>query len=352
MKQNSKKWILGLAGASALAVLLGAGILRQRAAACYSTSSFAMSTVITQQVYGPHGEEAAGQVTQALAQFEDRLSVFEGESEISRINAAAGKEPVAVSEETFALIRRSLDLSAQSEGAFQITIAPLTQLWGITTDHPRVPTQQEIDAVLPLVDDASVVLDEAAGTVFLPQEGQAIDLGGIAKGNACTLAAEIYEEQGVRSAILNIGGNVYVKGRSPEGDRFRIGFRTPERGSQSYIASVALEDQVMAVSGGYERYFETADGTRYHHILSPETGYPAQSDILSVGVVSSDGTQADFLSTTLFVWGDARTREFMEEHPEIGVIFLNESGELVVSKMLEESFRLSEEGEGYSVVFL
>ena len=105
----------------------------------------------------------------------------------------------------------------------------------------------------------------------------------------------------------------------------------------------------MAVSGGYERYFETADGTRYHHILSPETGYPAQSDILSVGVVSSDGTQADFLSTTLFVWGDARTREFMEEHPEIGVIFLNGSGELVVSKMLEESFRLSEEGEGYSV---
>ncbi len=351
MKNSHKKWILALACA-ALAVLVVAAAVRRRAAACYSTSSFAMSTVITQQVYGPHGEAAAQQVEQALAAFEDRLSAFEPDSEIGRINAAAGEGPVEVSGQTLALIRQSLALSAKSEGAFQITIAPLTQLWGITTDHPRVPSQQEIDAVLPLIDDAGVVLDEEAGTVFLPQKGQAIDLGGIAKGNACTLAAAIYEEQGVRSAILNIGGNVYVRGRSPDGDRFRVGFRAPEKDTQRYLASVELEDQVMAVSGGYERYFEAEDGTRYHHILSPETGYPAQSDIVSVGVVSSDGTQADFLSTTLFIWGDARTRDFMEEHPEIGVIFLNESGELVVSKMLEESFRLSEEGAGYPVVFL
>lgn len=352
MKQNRKKWILTAAAVLMLAALAVTLVLRQRASACRTSSSFAMSTVITQQVYGPHGEEAAQQVSDALEQFEDRLSAFETDSEIGRINAAAGKSPVRVSSETFALIRQSLELSSQSENAFQITIAPLTQLWGITTDHPRVPSQQEIDAVLPLIDDESVMLDEEKMTVFLPQEGQAIDLGGIAKGNACTLAAGIYEELGVRSAILNIGGNVYVCGRSPEGERFRVGFRAPEKGTQSYIASIELEDQVMAVSGGYERYFETEDGTRYHHILSPETGYPAQSDIVSVGVVCSDGTQADFLSTTLFVWGNEKVRAFMEEHPDIGVLFLNEKGELVVSRILEDSFRLSEEGQGYTVVFV
>ena len=108
----------------------------------------------------------------------------------------------------------------------------------------------------------------------------------------------------------------------------------------------------MAVSGGYERYFEDENGNRYHHILSPQTGYPAQSDIVSVGVICADGTRADFLSTTLFIWGEERTRQFMSETEDVGVILLNQNGELIVSRSLEDSFRLSEDGAGYAVSFI
>lgn len=349
MKQHWKK-IVGIA--AVLALIVGIGIWQKAQNTAHSASTFAMSTVVTQQVYGPQGEQAIRQVNDALAEFEARLTLFSAQSEIGELNAAAGQHPVEVSEETFELIRYSLELSLSSQRAFQISIAPLTQLWGITTDHPRVPSSDEIAAVLPLIDDESIQLDEAARTIFLPEQGQAIDLGGIAKGNACDLAARIYEDCGVHSAILNIGGNVYVRGRAPDGDRFRVGFRVPEQGSSAYLASVELEDQVMAVSGGYERYFEDEEGNRYHHILSPLTGYPAQSDIVSVGVICTDGTRADFLSTTLFVWGEERTRQFMAQTADVGVILLNTQGELIVSRALEDSFQLSETGKDYPVIFI
>lgn len=349
MKQHGKKMLLiGVV----LVVAVGVLLWQRSRSTPHSGTTFAMSTVITQQVYGGRGEQAIEEVNSALAAFEARLTMFSAESEIGKINAAAGIEPVSVSEETFELIQNSLALSRASEGAFEITIAPLTQLWGITTDHPRVPSEEEIAAVLPLIDDDSVQLDEKNRTVFLPQRGQAIDLGGIAKGNACNIAADIYEKYKIRSAILNIGGNVYVRGRDTDDSRFRVGFRAPEKGSTSYIASVELENQVMAVSGGYERYFEDENGNRYHHILSPQTGYPAQSDIVSVGVICADGTRADFLSTTLFIWGEERTRQFMSETEDVGVILLNQNGELIVSRSLEDSFRLSEDGAGYAVSFI
>ena len=135
----------------------------------HDSTTYAMSTIVTQRAYGLRAQQAMRQVESALREFEGRLSLFDQDSEIAAINAAAGDHPVRVSEATFGLLRQSLALSATSEGAFDITIAPLTQLWGITTDHPRVPTQQEIDGALALVGDAEVQLDQQASTVFLPR---------------------------------------------------------------------------------------------------------------------------------------------------------------------------------------
>lgn len=350
MKRKNR--ILLAAGGLAAAALVAVGVLRGLERTPHNASTYVMSTVLTQRVYGLRAEQAMREVEAALREFEGRLSLFDPDSEIAAINAAAGDHPVEVSAATFELLQQSLALSAASEGAFDITIAPLTQLWGVTTDHPRVPSQQEIDDALLLIGDAEVQLDPQARTVFLPRAGQAIDLGGIAKGNACSLAQKIYEDRGVRAAVLSIGGNVYVLGRNPDGAQFRVGFRTPKKADESYIASVAMEDQVMAVSGGYERYFEAEDGTRYHHILSGSTGYPAQSDIVSVGVICKDGTRADFLSTTLFVWGSEKTKAFMRSHDDVAVILLTEGDELLVSRALEDSFRLSEQGAGYRVTFI
>ena len=158
--------ILLAAGCCATAALVAVGVLRGLARTPHDSTTYAMSTIVTQRAYGLQAEQAMRQVESTLREFEGRLSLFDQDSEIAAINAAAGEHPARVSAATFGLLRQSLALSATSEGAFDITIAPLTQLWGITTDHPRVPTQQEIDGALALVGDAEVQLDQQASTVY------------------------------------------------------------------------------------------------------------------------------------------------------------------------------------------
>ncbi|MEF9969018.1 MAG: FAD:protein FMN transferase [Ruthenibacterium sp.] len=316
----------------------------------YALASFAMSTIVDQKAYGPHANKAMQAVEQALAKFEAEFSLYQAQSDIAKINAAAGGEAVAVKPETFALLKRAKELSSESENAFAVTLAPLSLAWGVTSEHPQVLTQTQIDALLPLVNDADILLDETAGTVKLAKKGQAIDLGGIAKGTACTLAENLYTQYGVKSALLSIGGNIYAKGTKPDGSLYRIGFRDPlTTDTQASIASITMQDEVLAVSGGYERFFEK-DGVRYHHILDPKTGAPANSDIVSVGVIDKDGTVADFYSTTLFVWGKERALQYFRDGGR-GMLLDNEKN-LYVSKDLQDSFELVESAGGYTVVFI
>lgn len=350
MKLKAKKALL--AGVAVLAIGTAVAFLINKKAAQtqHTDTTYAMSTVITQAVYGKNAKEAMAQVNAALREYEDRLSLFRDTSEIAKINAGAGN-PVAVSEETYALLSRALALSAQSDRAFDLTIAPLTMLWGVTGENPKVPPQSEIDALLPLVDDAAVKLDPAQKTVQLAA-GQALDLGGIAKGNACTAAQKIYEEQGIASAVLNIGGNVYVKGTKPDGSLYRVGFRDPNGDDSSYIASLAMKDQVLAVSGGYERYF-IENGKKYCHILSGETGWPVESDIVSVGIVTPDGTLADFLSTTLYVWGEQKSLAWAAKQDDVQILLLDNKGTLYASKALEGSLSLTEEAQkSYTIQYI
>lgn len=333
-----KKWFIPIA-CVVLAGLVLASILfyNARQAKQHTAATFAMDTFVTQSAYGPNAPKAMQQVNAALAEYENRLSLFRPQSDIVAINNAAGGEGVQVSEETAALLRQALELSAQSDGAFAITVAPLTQLWGITSGKPNIPAQAEIEALLPLVNDESVQIED--NTVTLPQEGMAIDLGGIAKGAFCNNAAKIYEENNVKSALLSIGGNIYAHGAKPDGSPYRIGFRDPAGGENSYIASFFMQNSTIAVSGGYERFFEQ-DGQKYIHILNPQTGWPAQSDIVSVGVVHRDGTVADFYSTTLFVNGVQAALRFMKTGGT--AIVLDSSNNLYVSQSLYEGFILEE----------
>ncbi len=311
----------------------------------YALAFYGMSTLVDQKAYGASAEKAMAEVQNAFVQFEEELSLYNENSDIAKINAASGKSPVKISAEAYDLLTQATQLSSISNNAFAITVAPLTLAWGITSDTPHVLSQSEIDALLPLVDDSALILEN--GTAFLKNEGAKIDLGGIAKGTACNLAKKIYEENGVKSALLSVGGNIYVKGKKPDGSAYRIGFRDPTKSAQTSIASITLEDEVLAVSGGYERYFEE-NGTRYHHILDPKTGAPASSDIVSVGIIEKDGTKADFYSTTLFVWGKEKTLAFMKNGGK--VIMLDAENNLYVSRALEPSFELVE--TGYNVIFI
>lgn len=179
----------------------------------------------------------------------------------------------------------------------------MVELWGITSDHPHVPTDEELAQAMALMGLEDLVLDEEACTAYLTRPGMAIDLGGIAKGWTADQLREYARELGAERGYVSLGGNLMIIGERPDGDPFKFGLRDPQGDASTYLGTVTLEDGcTMATTGGYERYFEE-DGIRYHHVLDPRTGYPADSDLLSVAVISKDGTLADYLSSTLFVQG-------------------------------------------------
>ena len=256
-------------------------------------SLFAMDTYMTLAAYGDDADDALTAASREINRLEATLSRTIDTSDVSRLNAG---EAVVVQPETRALLERALTLSGETGGTFDMTVAPLVALWGITSDAPRVPSQEEIDALLPLVGGEHVHMDDAVTL----DTGCAVDLGGIAKGYASQQVADILRAHGVTSAVVSLGGNVYVCGSKPDGTPWNVGIQDPA--GSGYAAMVSLTDRFAVTSGGYQRYFEQ-DGVRYHHILDPKTGCPAESGLLSVSVVSEDDTLADALSTALFVMG-------------------------------------------------
>ena len=311
---------------------------------------FVMDTVVTQTVYGENAQAAVRAVDAGLAEWENRLSLFRAGSDIAAVNANAGKGLTNVDPKTAALVARAVELSqTEGGGAFAVTIAPLTLAWGVTGDAPRVVPDSEIARLLPLVNDSAVFVQGSG--ISLAKRGMALDLGGIAKGAACGMAADVYAQNGIDSALLSIGGNVYARGTKPGGEAWRVGFRDPaDETGQSYIASFALTDSTVAVSGGYERFFEV-DGERFIHILDPRTGKPAASDIVSVGVVSPDGAYADFMSTTLFVLG--RNEAIHRMMQGLCAIVVDDNKNVFVSVGLRGSFQMDKAAkEVYTVIYV
>ncbi len=290
-----------LLAAIAAGGVLGAVRYRHANTPVYSVD-FMMDTIIEQKFYGENAQEAADKIRQELAHFENTFSMYRPESEITKLNEQAGVREVVLSEEAYRLLKRSAELSRSSKGAFDITIAPLTQAWGITSDHPHVPSEQEREAALSLVKIDDLVFDDALHTAELLRKGQAVDLGGIAKGAACDIVRQVAQEYGITKGYASIGGNLVVLDDKPAGKDLTFGVRDPKGDASQAIGAVTLYGKTMATTGGYERFFEE-DGVTYHHVLDPKTGCPAQSDMLSVSVICEDGTLADYLSTTLFVLG-------------------------------------------------
>lgn len=311
-------------------------------------SVYAMDTMISQKAYGANAKTAMDEVQSQLKGFEEAVSMYMPHSDIAAINNAAGIKPVAINLAVFSLLKQAKELSLSSNNSFAITIAPLTTAWGISSKEPRVVPEDERQKLLQLVGDDMLLLEN--NTAFLPKIGQGIDLGGIAKGTACDIAKEIYEENGVKSALLNLGGScIYVKGLKPDGTQTRVGFRDPLGEETASMASFTFYDAVFSTSGGYERFFEE-EGIKYHHILDINTGAPAVSDISSVGVLCENGTEADFLSTALYVQGLEATLEYMKSGGTAIVLDINKN--LYVSKALESSFKLIDQTTGYVVTFI
>lgn len=281
---------------------------------------FAMNTVVSYCFYGDGAEKALEECRSLLSELEHTLSAAWEGSDLLAIGEAAGEKAVKVSPETVLLLRRACLVTEETDGCFDVTISPLVQLWNITAVDPKIPSQQQIDALLPLV-GIPPVIDEEAQTVYLTVKGQKLDFGGIAKGYACERLREICQTYDVTDGYVSLGGNMMVLGEM----NGVFGIRDPNGNRDAYFAELSLAGKTMATSGGYERYFEQ-DGKRYHHILDPRTGWPAQTDLLSVSVISEDGALADALSTALFVMGREKALEYLEEHSEVQAVMLDDVG--------------------------
>ena len=284
---------------------------------------FAMDTVMTAAVYG--SADALDAVEAETYRLDALLAAQKDDSEIAAVNDGAE----VVSEETAALLRRALEIAAETNGAYDPTVYPLMRAWGFTDGNYRVPADAELDALLQTTGWTEVSVD---GTTASLPGGFALDLGGIGKGYAAGRCKEILKAHGVTSALLSLGGNVSALGSKPDGTAWTVAIEDPDGGD--YLGTVQIADQCVVTSGGYQRYFEQ-DGVRYWHILDPETGKPARSGMKSVTIVSADDTLADALSTALFVMGPERAADFWRVHrAEFGAVWLTDDWRLFVTEGL------------------
>lgn len=307
----------------------------------YSTDFFAMDTFMSVKVLGSDGESLAQQCESEINALESVLSRTREDTDIAKLNAADGA-PVTLSDEGAKLLSTALDLSAATNGAYDPTVAPLTDLWGIGTEHQQVPAQSDIDAELQNVGIAHVHENGDAVTL---DSGSKIDLGGIAKGYAADLCADILKSADA-DGLLVLGGNIYAVGTN-EGKDWNIGIADPDDSADT-IAAVAVHDLSVVTSGDYERYFEQ-DGVRYHHIFDPKTGYPAASGLRSVTVIDENSTRADALTTALFVMGEDKGRAYCEENG-IAAVFVTADKQVFTTSRVADvcTFTFTGEDKGYT----
>jgi FAD:protein FMN transferase len=304
-------------------------------------SDTAMGTRITLTVWGDDEALAARGAEAVFTEFErvDRLMTsWGGDSDVARINAAAGTAPVEVSAETIAVIERAQQTARASSGAFDITVGAFRGLWKFDQDRDgTIPARADVLERKKLVGYKNVLIDRKAGTVKLRRKSMRITLGGIAKGYAVDRAVALLHDLGLVDFILQAGGDLYVSGK--RGSRnWMVGIRDPRGAPDAPFAIAGIEDRTFSTSGDYERSV-VEDGKRYHHILDPRTGYPADK-ARSVTVMARDALTADAWSTALFVIGPDRGLKLVESMPDLEAVFVTADNEVLVSSGLEGTLKV------------
>lgn len=318
----------------------------------YDKESFNMDTTINQHIYGNNAPSVATQVYNELLNIEKKMTVEGRESEIAKLNHAAGNgEFVTVSPDTAFVIEKAKYFYNFNGGdTFDITVGPLITLWGITKPNPHVPSKEKIDALLPLKGMSDIEVNPLDRNQYrLKRQAQSINLGGIAKGYAGDSSIAIYKKNNISSAFINLGGNVVVLGSKPDGSPWKIGIQNPRAPNGRYLGIVEARDCAVVTSGDYERFFEE-NNIRYHHILDPKTGYPAKAGLLSVTVVTASSIDADALTKKAFVGGLDVAFEVLGNFKETGGIFITEKKEVYITKNLEDKFKFNDESGEYKFI--
>ena len=306
-----------------IAFLLAAP-LQSEAADPISRMNFFFDTVITITIYDSQDETILDDCNKLMARYESLLSRTVEGSDIWNINHSEGKS-VVISDETADILEKALHYCTLSDGAFDITIAPVVSLWDFHEDSERIiPEENLVREALSHVDYHIVNLD--GNTVTLSDPAGAIDLGAIAKGYISDGLRDLLLSRGVNSALIDLGGNIMSVGSKQDGSPWRIGIRKPFAGMSDLIDIAQIRSGSVITSGSYERYF-IVDDVLYHHILDPTTGFPVKNELTSVTILSENGTDGDALSTTCFVLGTEKGLELIESLDGIEALFISEDGQ-------------------------
>lgn len=313
------------------------------------TQTFQMGTFVDQKVYGRKCRQAINDVSARIAEIEQLMTINAPSGEINILNEYAGMSGAKLSPETMQVIEKSIIFSELSDGAFDITVAPLVKAWGISSENPTVPEESNVHNLLKLVNYKDIDISRQECSVMLKRPGQMVDLGGIAKGYAGDETARIYKSHGISSGFINIGGNIVALGNKPDGTPWKVAVKNPRPINEPYIGTIDVNDTAVATSGDYERFFEH-EGKRYHHIIDPKTGYPADSGLISVTVVAQNSIDADALSTALFILGLDKGMRLIRSMPGIEAIFVTKDKKIHVTQGLKQNFIFNTEVKDFEYV--
>ena len=324
----------------------------ETAAESETRTVYAMDTVMNLTVYGENAAAALESAEKELHTLDEAVLSRTAEgSELYALNTSNGETLECGADDILpALIETALTISDATDGAFDPTLAPVLDAWGFTKDEHSVPSADELKELLSHTGCGKVALEKTAdGWTVTLLDGAQLDLGGIAKGYAADLLRAQLEKEGVTSATLDLGGDVFVMGRKTDGSDWRIAVKDPAD-TESYLGVVSAADKFIVTSGVYERYFEE-NGVRYHHILDPKTGCPAESGLVSVTVLCENGAWADALSTACFVLGPdgalALRDDLADQGTDFELILVTDDGRVLYTDGLADAFTPNDES-GYT----
>ncbi|WP_027623277.1 FAD:protein FMN transferase [Clostridium lundense] len=304
--------------------------------------NYLLGTIVQLTVYGKNAEKAVNKAMDIISDIDDKMSPSKENSEVSKINKNAGKAFVKVSDDTFTVIKKSLEYSKLSNGAFDITVGPLVNMWAIGTDKARIPSPQEIKTGLNLINYKDVILDENTKSIKLRKPNEAIDLGAIAKGYTADKVKETLIKEGVKTAFINLGGNIVTVGNKLDGSLWNIAIQDPLKIRGEYFGIAKVSHKSVVSSGNYERYF-IKNGKRYHHILDTKTGYPSDNGLIATTIISDNSIDGDALSTTTYVLGLDKGMKLVESIKGVEAVFVTKDKKVYTTSGLKDSFKITNE---------
>lgn len=284
-----------------------------------SGTTEALNTSITISIYDSEDKSLLDGCFELIYGYDRMLSRTDKKSEIYTLNEKGSAD---VSDETLELLKRGIEYSRETGGKFNIAIEPLTSLWNFSSATPKVPADNDIKEALGHLDYSKIVIE--GNHVTLPDSASGVDLGAIAKGYIADKVKEYLLGKGVKSALINLGGNVLLVGSKPDGSDFAVGLQDPLGSRNEYKEVVKASDLSVVTSGTYERNF-TEGGKTYHHILDPAKGYPYENDLVAVTIISKTSVEGDALSTSCFALGLEEGMKFAESHG-VHAVFVTKDG--------------------------